>query len=427
MNKIRKIIKKILIQSDAKHIAMLSSGVLIGQIILLVVQPVTTRLYSPEAFGCLSLVVSLGTMFSPVATLQYNISIVHSPNKDEYPLCKLVLLCITVTTAILLFVLGFLLLFGDEEYKNLGAWIFVAAIIHFMTGISSLVDSYNNRHSEYSLMTKVTVQRAVFSGIVKIGLGFLKCGFPGLLISQCVGIIAGIRKQASSMIRYMKEIVHAKKRDVLNVAVKYRDQPLFALPGVFVLQFSYSALPLIINTVFSATEGGYFSLTINVLGLPLTLVSNNVARVFFKNASEEMERSRNFKSTFRTTSILLIVTSVIGFSLLWFIAEPLFSIVFGKEWIYSGIYTKMLIPMYSARFVVSGLMHGFVISKKQKIKTVLQSLFIAVMIVGYFIAELGIVTIEGFLIYINWMYFMLYVMIFAVLWTQSKKIVKVEK
>lgn len=426
MSILGKFIKKILIQSDAKHIAMLSSGVLFGQIILLVVQPIATRLYSPEAFGYLSLVVSLGTMFAPVATLQYNISIVHSPKEDEYPLCKLVLLCITVTTIILFFVLGCLVLFGAEEYRNLKYWIFVAAIIHFVTGLSSLVDSYNNRHGEYSLMAKVTVQRAIFSAIVKMVFGLLKYGFPGLLIAQCVGIIAGIRKQAFSMIKHMKEIVHVKKQDVLNVAVKYRDQPLFALPGVFVLQFSYSALPLIINTVFSTVEGGYFSLTINVLGLPLTLVSNNVARVFFKNASEEMERSGNFISTFRTTSILLITTAILGFSLLWLIAEPLFSIVFGNQWICSGIYTKMLIPMYSMRFVVSGLMHGFVISKKQKMKTVLQSLFIIIMIIGYFIAKVGIVTIEGFLVYINWTYFMLYIILFIVLWIQSKKLVKAE-
>lgn len=425
MRKLGNMLKKILIQSDAKHIVMLSSGVLLGQVILLIVQPIATRLYSPESFGYLSLVVSLGTMFSPVTTLQYHISIVHSPDKHEYPLCKLVLLCITVSTLLLVVILGFLLISGNEEYQNLGVWIFVAAIIHFMTGISTLVDSYNNRHSEYSLMAKVSVQRAAFSGIVKIVLGFLQCGFSGLLISQCVGIIAGIRKQASSMIKHMREILCVKKQDVISVARIYRDQPLFALPGIFVLQFSYSALPLIINTVFSATEGGFFSLTVSVLGLPLTLVSNNVARVFFKNASDEVEKSGKFKYTFRTTSILLIVISVVGFSILWIIAEPLFSIIFGKEWINSGSYTKMLIPMYAARFVISGLMHGFVISKKQKMKTILQSLFIIVMIVGYFIADAKIVSVEGFLIYINWTYFILYIVLFIVLWMQSRRTIKI--
>ena len=420
MSNIVNLVKRILLKSDAKHIIMLSTGVLSGQIIQIVLQPVATRLYSPEAFGYLSLVVSLGTMFSAVSTLQYHISIVHSPDEDEYPLCKLVLLCVITTALLLVGVIALLFVFGDDQYRSVGLWIFVAALLHLMTGITYLADSYNNRHSEYSLMTKVTVQRAAASGVVKIIFGVFKLEFVGLLISQCVGTIAGIRKQSASMIKHYKEILDVNKRDVLAVAKKYSDQPLFALPGVFVLQFSYSALPLIINTAFSTREGGFFSLTISILGLPLNLISNNVARVFFKNASEEFEKTGQFSSSFRSTAILLTTLSVVGFSLLWFIAEPLFSLVYGAEWVRSGLFTKILIPMYAARFVVSGLMHGFVISKKQKLKTVLQSLFIVAMAVGYIISKLGIVSVEGFLIFINWTYFILYVVLFVVLLLQSR-------
>ena len=150
------------------------------------------------------------------------------------------------------------------------------------------------------------------------------------------------------------------------------------------------------------------------------MISNNVARVFFKNASEEFEKTGQFSSSFRSTAILLTTLSVVGFSLLWFIAEPLFSLVYGAEWVRSGLFTKILIPMYAARFVVSGLMHGFVISKKQKLKTVLQSLFIVAMAGGYIISKLGIVSVEGFLIFINWTYFILYVVLFVVLLLQIR-------
>ena len=193
------------------------------------------------------------------------------------------------------------------------------------------------------------------------------------------------------------------------------------MPGIFILQFSYSFIPVIINTCFSTREGGFFSITVAILGLPLNLISNNVSRVFFKNASEELEKTGCFSSSFRNTAILLISVSLVGFSLLWFIAEPLFSIVYGEEWVQSGIFTKILIPMYAARFVMSGLMHGFVISKKQRLKTFLQSLFIVAMAVGYILSKLKIVSIEGFLSYINWTYFLLYIVLFIVLWYQSKK------
>ena len=71
-------IKLIMEKADTKHIVILSMGVLGGQIVNILVQPIATRLYSPEAFGNLSLMISLGTMFAPIATLQYHIAIVHS-------------------------------------------------------------------------------------------------------------------------------------------------------------------------------------------------------------------------------------------------------------------------------------------------------------------------------------------------------------
>lgn len=420
MNKFLQIIKNIFQKADAKHIIMLSSGVLLGQVIAMLLQPIATRLYSPEAFGCLSLVVSFGTMFAPVTTLQYHISIVHSPDKDEYSLCKLVLMCICTTSLLLLLGLLVVLALDLKEYRSVGYWILFGAVIHFLSGITNCIESYNNRHSEYALMTKVTVHRTVTGGVVKILLGLFHFETAGLVLSQCVGTIAGIRKQSQSIIKHYKEILSVSFSDVWRVAKKYSDQPLFAMPGIFILQFSYSFIPVIINTCFSTREGGFFSITVAILGLPLSLISNNVARVFFKNASEELEKTGHFFSSFRSTAILLTSLSAIGFSLLWLIAEPLFSLVYGEEWIRSGLFTKILIPMYAARFVVSGLMHGFVISKKQKLKTVLQTFFIVAMAVGYVISKLELVSVEGFLVYINWTYFVLYVILFVVLLFQSR-------
>ena len=48
MNKFLQIIKNIFQKADAKHIIMLSSGVLLGQVIAMLLQPIATRLYSPK-------------------------------------------------------------------------------------------------------------------------------------------------------------------------------------------------------------------------------------------------------------------------------------------------------------------------------------------------------------------------------------------
>ena len=72
--------------------------------------------------------------------------------------------------------------------------------------------------------------------------------------------------------------------------------------------------------------------------------------------------------------------------------------------------------MYAMRFVVTGMMHGFVISNQQRLKTILQGLFIVALIIGYFLAKYSILSIEEFLRFINWSYFGLYMLLFIVLW-----------
>lgn len=420
MNKLWQIIKKIFQKADAKHIIMLSSGVLLGQAVAMLLQPIATRLYSPEAFGCLSLVVSFGTMFAPVTTLQYHISIVHSPDEDEFPLCKLVLLCVCTTSLLLLLGLLVILVLDLEEYRSVGYWILFGAVINFLSGITNCIESYNNRHSEYALMTKVTVYRATAGGIAKVLFGLFHFETAGLVLSQCVGTISGIRKQSQSIIKHWKEILSVSFSDVWRMAKKYSEQPFFAMPGIFILQFSYSFIPVIINTCFSTRDGGFFSITIAILGLPLSLISNNVSRVFFKNASLERNKTGCFADSFKSTAMLLTVVSILGFALLWLIAEPLFGFVYGTEWVRSGLFTKLLIPMYAARFIVTGLMHGFVICKKQKTKTFLQSLFIVAILGGFVMSKYFTITVEQFLTYINWTYFILYALLFVVLWKYSR-------
>ncbi|XYW67383.1 lipopolysaccharide biosynthesis protein [Oscillospiraceae bacterium LTW-04] len=412
-------IKRMAQKADAKHIVMLSVGVLSGQIISMLISPITTRLYAPETFGDLSLIVSLATMFVPIATLQYHISIVNSKDQDEYALCKLTFLLVILTSVIFLIGLIFFLHFKSEKYKSVGNLIYIAVFWFMMSGLVAIVESYNNRHNEYGLMAKITLRRSIVSNLVKVVLGLFHSSILGLLVGQTLGYIAGIKRQSQSIVRHMGYILAIDIKRVVEVAKIYKAQPFYALPGIFILQFSYSTLVLIINTIFSSREGGFFSLSVTILGIPLSLVSNNVSRVFFKNASAEYDNTGAFRSTLRSTAILLVAISSLGFTLLWFIAEPAFSLIYGNAWIRSGTFVKILIPMYAARFVVNGMMHGFVIANKQRLKTMLQSLFIVAILVGYNLASKNVLDIEEFLCFINWTYFGLYILLFIALWKQS--------
>ena len=188
-------IKLIMEKADTKHIVILSMGGLGGQIVNILVQPIATRLYSPEAFGNLSLMISLGTMFAPIATLQYHIAIVHSKKEEEFALYKLNFLLVAITAFFFFFCLFGYLQFGTPKYDTVGSLIYISILWYIMNGLVSIVESYNNRHNEYQLMAKVTFNRAIVSNIVKVILGVFHFEVLGLVIAQTLGYIAGIKKQ----------------------------------------------------------------------------------------------------------------------------------------------------------------------------------------------------------------------------------------
>jgi len=419
LKKIIDLLKKIFVRSNAKNIILLSSGALFGQAISFILQPIATRLYAPEDFGMLALITSFASMFTPVVTLQYHVSVVNSEEDEIYPLCKLNFLIILMVAVLAFFGLWIYNSFYSNTYASVGIWIYSSIVILILDGVIAVVDSFNNRKSEYKLMTSVAVVRASVSGVFKIVLGLLKTGFFGILISYFLSLCLGIKRQAKSLLKVRRKIFSSKTGDMIRVAKKYSSQPLLALPGIFITQFSYSVLPIIILPLYGDRECGFFSLSFNMLGIPLGIIALNVAKIFFKNASDEFKNHGNFKKSFMSTSFLLLIISLTGFSILWFIAEPMFGFVFGSEWSRSGTFVKILVPMYIARFVVTGLMHGFIISNKQVLKCCVQAMFIVEIFVIKYFATKFCMNIESFLNAINWAYMVTYVVLFLLLFKIS--------
>lgn len=409
-------------KAGLKNIAILSSGVFLAQVINFLVQPIAARLFEKSDFGIMTLITSLVSMFSPLATLQYHMSIVNASDDEEADaVTKLSFSILAVASVI--FAVG-LIVYNcvfPEAYASAGYWIYFSILFFVLAGLVNIIESYNNRYKEYKVMSVRALYRAVIAGVIKLVTGFLHVGFPGLVVAQLAGTVCGLKKQATRLIQNRHQVMAVTKEKLAAVAKKHSRQPLFSLPGIFISGFAYSVLPSFINPLYGLEELGIYSLSMNMLGLPLTLVTNNVARVFFQNASTEKAKTGKFDVSFKNTSLLLIAISVVGFTILWFIAEPAFKLVFGAEWEKSGTYTKLLIPLYSVRFVVSALMYGFIISGKQLLKCILQCLFLIEAFVIYALAQAYSFTIETFLSSISWVYAANYLILFVVLYFTSRK------
>lgn len=422
MKKLIEKTKKISLKSGLLNVAVLSSGALLVQVVNVFTQPLVTRIYSPQDLGILALIMSIITMFSSAMNGQYDLCIVSAKSDDEADKIAVGAFYIGLfLSTVVSFGIVILSIISPTTFGMAGNWIYTTIPLLYASSITNVVTNYNNRYEQYKLLAVVSVYRAVASNTIKLGLGYINAGVLGLVISSLTSIIIGIKKQSEYLLSRFDRLFHYEKKEIWDVLKRYKEQPLFSAPGVFVTSFSYSIIPFFISSLYGITEVGFFSLSMNMLGLPLTLISANVGRVFFRNASQERNYKGNFYGTFKSILLLLMILSIIPFSVLWIYAEPLFAIVFGDGWQRSGTFVKILIPMYWINFIVNALISGLIISKKQLLKLIIQCMFVFESIAIFIVTKQMDLSIELFLKLINATYIANYLVILFIIYRASKE------
>jgi len=412
---------RLLRESELRNIAILSGGVFVGQFISILAQPVATRLYTPSDFGILAIIISLVGMFGPSLNGQYHLSIVSAPNdKEANALTALSIYFGLVVSGIVSIGIIIYSFISPETFAEAGLWIYVSIPIIFIGGITNVLNSYNNRYKQYKLLASLALYRAIASNVVKLGLGFAQIGFVGLIASSLISILAGLKRQSAHLRLNINLILSTNKKELLRVLTKYKAQPLFSTPGLFVVTFSNNLIPIFISSLYGIKEVGYYSLAMAMLYLPIQLISSNVGTVYFRKASMEKAETGSFYRSFKSTVVLLSLLSFVPFIVLYFSAETLFSFVFGIEWLRSGTFIQLLIPWYWMNFIVGTLVISLIISGNQLTKLIIQCLFLAFSFAIYYLAKSVHLPIEKFLLYISLAFASIYFILLYIIYKTSK-------
>ena len=385
---------------------ILSSGSVISQAIKILSQPIATRIYTPAQFGIIALISELASMFNSVSSFQYELCIVSSDTEEEAD--KITGMCfylLLFTSA--LFFLGIFIFnrLSPDTYGSAGNLIYFAVILFFFHGISSILRYYNNRYSQYKLMSYVVILSSLIYATLKIGLGLLGAGIFGLLAATLLVDIVGVRRRAKKLWENKARVFGVKPGEIKQLLIKYISQPLAHTPGLFLLSYTFSIIPLFMMTLYgNLSYVGYYSQATTILALPLTLISNNISSVFFKNACTEMTQTGCFKNSFKSTSLFLLALAVVPFILLYWLAPWAFGFFFGEQWVTSGIYARLLIPMFFTRFFSTSVNCGLVVCKKQKANIILNGMLLIASVCLFYVAKKFALSVEAFLLSLSLSY-----------------------
>lgn len=124
----------------------------------------------------------------------------------------------------------------------------------------------------------------------------------------------------------------------------HRNYPLYVAPKEFVNSLSAGLPFLWLAFYFDKAEVGLFGLALTMTFRPANILNSAIESVLFAHAAESVHRGERIAPllmrTLLAVNAVALPVCVVG----WFVAEPVFTFLFGADWEGCGVYVQALLP-----------------------------------------------------------------------------------
>ncbi|HAN19357.1 MAG: hypothetical protein A2X13_01655 [Bacteroidetes bacterium GWC2_33_15] len=393
-----------------KNTLILIVGVGIAQIIAIVFQLITRRLYSPDDFGAYAVYYSIVSILASIVPLQYNKAIVLPNEKDKSTnllfgtifIISIFSVCIFFTVVFIPSIWTELIEFPEKYFK----WLYFMPITVFLFASYDAINYWLIKNKAFKASSVNKIIRRTGEGITQVGVGYTKNSI-GILLGDIIGnflnLIAGIVQS----IRFGLKIKNVNISNIKRELNRYIDFPkYYAIPNLF-NSVSLVLPVLIVNKLYSDSIVGYFDLSRMVLAAPLALITISLSQVLLQNISEKRNNHKPIKKDILKTAGYLSIMVFIGIIIIELFANEIFQL-FGKQYTISGVYTRILVFSYGIKFIVSPLASVFPALEKIKIGALWQIFYFCFLSVLFLFKNIDILVFLKILVGIELICYIIY-------------------
>lgn len=333
-----------------RSVMNVSSGTAVAQAISAAFSPLVTRLYGPEAYGTLSVFMSIAGVASTIAAMTYPIAIVlPKSDADALGLIRLSI-CTAIVTSLLVALT--LVLFGSEflAFLNVGpisTFVYLIPIFMLSTVVSAVAGQWLTRKRAFALVGKIAAWQALLISAIRVGLGFLNPTVAMLVITNTFSgflgaVLMGIGWRRSRTSNRSEPAIVARGPKTWQLATQYRDFPILRTPQVFVNALTNSLPVVMLTMFFGASAVGFYSIACAVLTVPSALIGNSVMQVFYPRITEAIRRGEDGRALIIKATAGMALIGALPFGVVAVAGPMLFALVFGAEWRMAGTYAQWL-------------------------------------------------------------------------------------
>lgn len=367
---------KLLNNPIVKNFGLLVGGTAFSQLIGLMALPILTRLYTPEDFTVLATFSSVLALVTVISCLRFEIAI-PIPKKQEiamqlFLLSIISVICITLLVSAAVFLWGEY--FGELTNNRLQGYYWLIPVGVFFAGAYKALQYWMTREKKFKLVAKTRMTQAVSGAVFQIGFGSFGLAPIGLLIGQILNSGAGVYGLLRHLIKSNKDLFFAfSYHDLKNTFKQYERFPKISTWEALFNSAGIQLPILIIASLLIGEEAGFLMLAMRLLSAPLGLIGGSVSQVYLSEAPERYHQGELRQFTIKTV-LTLAKVGFLPLAAIGVLSPYLVPLVFGEEWLRTGILISWMIPWFFMQFITSPVSMSLHIGGFQKEALLLQFL-----------------------------------------------------
>jgi len=332
--------------SFVKNTLIVMSGTASAQAIGFALTPVISRLFTPADFGMFGSFNAVAGVIAAGITLDYSQAIML-PKEKEDALHLFFISCLSTILITLLFALVCLIApaYLISLMKAPDSWFLLLLVLTLLIlGFYTALQSWCVRIKAFKQTSASQIVRSISSNSMQIGFGCFRTGAAGLIVSSVLAhLFAGINLLYVFLSDFKSSAHKISRHRIKQLANEYRDFPIYSASRNVINALSMGLPVLLLTNYYGIAIAGAFAFADRILSAPMGLILSALRQVLFQKAAETDHHGGSLLALFIkvTTGLFAIAFIPSLIFIIW--APPIFSFIFGHNWLVAGEFASSLI------------------------------------------------------------------------------------
>ena len=347
--------------------------------------PIISRIYSPKEIGVYLFFTAASEILSTVSTGKYEMAIMLPRKKSTAFKITYATLYVSMLFCCFVFLLTLLFkgqasFFFNINSKYSSSFLLLGVLLLTQNSYKTF-ENWNNYNKRFKRSGNAKlIQKTSMAGL-QIILGSL--GVFGLLWGRVLGFLFSL----IYMFRAKEFARFFRKHPELSTKLlkKYSYFPKVMTPSALINKTSYNIPNLTFSGMFNPTILGYYSMAYRIVGLPVSVITNAVGQVFYKEVNSLKNKTNPLFPTLKRFYLFLAAVGVIPFVLGFFLAPKATVFVLGPQWVETGTILQIIIPWLFLVYLNSPLTAILITINKQNFLLLFEFISICIKLAGVFL------------------------------------------